>query len=298
MTPHLAVLMGLFLLVMAGVTAAGVWLNGRAKTQTAVVSGPVVSGPNNGMRTALQWVGDQAPAAAKQFESPVRRRLFLAGYRDASAPSIFRGLKYVSVVIFAIAGVFAGSLNDGNGIIGGLCMGGLGFMLPDQILAKLASRRLKRLRLGLPAALDLMVLSVEAGQSLDTAILETARGLRTTYPEIAAELSLLNVDLRANTSRMEAMKTFGERSGEPEIKKFSNLLIDTDRFGTSLAPALRNHARYLRTRSRQQAQEKARKVGVKLIFPVFFLIFPSVILVTLGPAVIMVSTQLTKYLAM
>ena len=85
-----------------------------------------------------------------------------------------------------------------------------------------------------------------------------------------------------------------DRNGEAELKKLANLFVDTDRFGTSLAPALRNHARYLRIRMRQQAQEAARKVGVKLIFPVFFLIFPSVILVTLGPAVMLITSQLKE----
>ena len=139
---------------------------------------------------------------------------------------------------------------------------------------------------------------MEAGQSLDMALAETARGLRNSHPEIATELIQLNGDLRANTSRADALRLFAERTGEPELKKLSNLLSDTDRFGTSLGPALRSHSRYLRIRIRQQSQEAARKVGVKLIFPVFFLIFPSVILVTLGPAVIMVSKQMKEYMAL
>ena len=104
------------------------------------------------------------------------------------------------------------------------------------------------------------------------------------------------LEMRANTSRVDALRNFVARTREPEIKKFTGLLIDTDRFGTSLGPALRVHARYLRTRFRQGAQEKARKVGVKLIFPVFFLIFPSVILVTLGPAVLLIFSQMKNIL--
>jgi tight adherence protein C len=100
------------------------------------------------------------------------------------------------------------------------------------------------------------------------------------------------MELRANPSRLEALQNFAARGRDIELRKFTNLLVDTDRFGTSLGPALRTHGRYLRTRFRQNAQERARKVGVKLIFPVFFLIFPSVILVTLGPAVILLYGQL------
>jgi tight adherence protein C len=106
----------------------------------------------------------------------------------------------------------------------------------------------------------------------------------------------LQLELKATTTRQEALRNFATRCQDMEMRKFANLLIDTDRFGTSLGPALKTHARYLRVRFRQLAQERARKVGVKLIFPVFFLIFPSVILVTLGPAVILLFTQMKSIL--
>jgi tight adherence protein C len=173
-----------------------------------------------------------------------------------------------------------------------VCGGAFGFMLPDRVLERLAARRASQLRRGLPAAIDLMVLAVEAGQSLDAAILEASRGLRVTHPALASEFTQLHLELRANPSRVEALQNFAARGRDLELRKFTNLLMDTDRFGTSLGPALRTHARYLRTRFRQSAQERARKVGVKLIFPVFFLIFPSVILVTLGPAVILLYGQM------
>ena len=105
------------------------------------------------------------------------------------------------------------------------------------------------------------------------------------------------MELKANTTRADALRNFAARSRDAEMRKFANLLIDTDRFGTSLGPALKTHARYLRIRFRQMAQEKARKVGVKLIFPVFFLIFPSVILVTLGPAVLLLMTQMKSMMS-
>jgi tight adherence protein C len=181
-------------------------------------------------------------------------------------------------------------------ILPAICGLGFGFLLPDRVLDRLAASRVQRLRRGLPAALDLMVLAIEAGQGLDAAILDTSRGLRATHPDLAAEFTQLQLELRANTTRAEALRNFAERSRDLEMKKFATLLIDTDRFGTSLGPALKTHARYLRIRFRQVAQEKARKVGVKLIFPVFFLIFPSVILVTLGPAVILIFTQMQHML--
>jgi tight adherence protein C len=148
----------------------------------------------------------------------------------------------------------------------------------------------------LPSALDLLLLGVEAGQGLDAAILDTSRGLRIAHPDLASEFTQLHLEMRANTSREEALRNFGERTRDMEMRKFVALLLDTDRFGTSLGPALRTHARYLRTRFRQKAQERARKVAVKLIFPVFFLIFPSVVLVTLGPAAILIFTQMRNLL--
>jgi tight adherence protein C len=177
-----------------------------------------------------------------------------------------------------------------------VCGLGFGYMVPDRILTRLAHRRSGLLRRGLPAALDLMVLAVEAGQALDASILDTSHGLRISYPDLAAEFTQLHLELKANTSREEALRNFARRTRDSEIQKFAALMIDTDRFGTSLGPALRVHARYLRTRFRQGAQEKARKVGVKLIFPVFFLIFPSVILVTLGPAVLLIFSQMKNIL--
>jgi len=178
-----------------------------------------------------------------------------------------------------------------------VCGIGFGYLLPDRVLDRMIRHRVQRLRRGLPAALDLMVLAIEAGQGLDSAILDASRGLRSTHPDLAAEFAQLQLELKANTTRSEALKNFSVRSHDLEIRKFANLLIDTDRFGTSLGPALRTHARYLRIRFRQISQEKARKVGAKLIFPVFFLIFPSVILVTLGPAVILIFNQMRNLLA-
>jgi tight adherence protein C len=229
----------------------------------------------------------------------IRADLVAAGFRWPSAVSIFVGIKCAAALMLAMAGVWAAfTFNTDSGaflpFVGGL---GFGYLMPDRVLDRMARRRVERLRRGLPAALDLMVLAVEAGQGLDAAILDTSRGLRTSHPDLAAEFTQLQLELKANTTRTDALRNFVDRSKDLELRKFANLLIDTDRFGTSLGPALKTHARYLRIRFRQMAQEKARKVGVKLIFPVFFLIFPSVILVTLGPAVILIFTQMKNLMS-
>ena len=124
--------------------------------------------------------------------------------------------------------------------------------------------------------------------------MDTSLELRQSHPDLSEELAQVNLELRAGKSRADALHQLGARSRDPELKKLAGLLIDSDRFGTTLGPALRIHAKYLRTRMRQQAQEAARKVSVKLIFPVFFLIFPSVLLVTLGPAVLHMTKQFAE----
>ena len=173
---------------------------------------------------------------------------------------------------------------------------GIGHLLPDRILRSTHTRRDRYIRGSLPIALELMILGLEAGQSLDSVISETARELDESHPELAEEFNLVLMEMLASRSRQEALRGLIERNTEPEIKRIAQVLIDGDRFGTGLATALRNQLRFLRTRMRQSAQEQARKVSVKLVFPIFFLIFPAILLVTLGPALIMVFSALSKML--
>jgi tight adherence protein C len=247
------------------------------------------------MLDVFSVMGRLIPEGSSQREA-ARKLLLMAGYRWPSAVSMFLGIKCSVAFTLGVAGAWASlTFNDGSAAsLASICGLGFGFLLPDRVLERVGRARGDRMRRGLPAALDLLVLAVEAGQSVDAGILETSRGLRVGYPDLAAEFTQLHLELRAEASREDALRNFAARTQDPETRKFAALIMDTDRFGTSLGPALRSHSHYLRTRFRQSAQEKARKVGVKLIFPVFFLIFPSVILVTLGPAVILIFTQMTK----
>jgi tight adherence protein C len=239
-------------------------------------------------------IGDSFPNAKKEH-NPYRLRLSLAGYRWPSAVSVFYGIKFATTLFLAGAVGVSSLVFGGNpsGLpLAMLCGAGVGFLLPDRILRSRMRARARRLRKGLPPALDLLVLGLEAGQSLDSTVADASRGLKNVHPDLSAEFAQLYLELRASNSRVEAFHNLADRTQETELRKLSHLLIDSDRFGVSLGPALKSHNRYLRTRFRQQAQESARKVGVKLIFPVFFLIFPSVLLVTLGPACIMMLKQL------
>jgi tight adherence protein C len=300
-------LIAFFLFTAAAVAAAGyVFVLKPARTQTAHSEPPaqiVLDQPDLPIAQAavldmFRLIGEAIPGRGGQ-QAAARVLLSSAGFRWPAAVSVFLGIKCGMALMFGTAAAWAGVTFQSDRsllflpVLAGM---GFGYLIPDRVLERLAARRAYQLRRGLPAAIDLMVLAVEAGQSLDAGILDASRGLRVTHPELASEFTQLHLELRANPSRIEALKNFADRGRDIELRKFTNLLIDTDRFGTSLGPALRTHARYLRTRFRQSAQERARKVGVKLIFPVFFLIFPSVILVTLGPAVILLYTQMRALL--
>lgn len=307
MTPPVMLFL-FFLFVLSGVSAAGyvfVLRPARTSDQAPQIPAPLALGQGDlppaqaAILNIFRLMGEAIPLGPGGREN-LRQTLVAAGFRWPSAVPTFQGIKFATAMMLGTAGAWAAiTFNhaDAAGMflpsLSGL---GFGFLLPDRILDRLASQRIGRLRRGLPAALDLMVLGVEAGQGVDAAILDTSRALRISYPDLAAEFMQLHLELKANASRIDALRNFAQRSQDAELRKFTALLIDTDRFGSSLGPALRTHAKYLRTRFRQTAQERARKVGVKLIFPVFFLIFPSVILVTLGPATILIFTQMKNLL--
>jgi tight adherence protein C len=302
-------LIGLFFFVLTAVSAVGyvfVLRPSRDDGGSVFIPSPIaleqreLAGAQAAVADLFRIIGEAMPGGPEQANA-ARQKLMIAGYRWPSAVPVFLGIKCATAVMLAAAGIWAAVMFRPDATIlqmslAAICGIGFGFLVPDRVLDRLATHRVDRLRRGLPAALDLMVLAIEAGQGLDAAILDTSRALRATHPDLAAEFTQLQLELRANTTRAEALRNFAERSKDMELRKFANLLIDTDRFGTSLGPALKTHARYLRIRFRQIAQERARKVGVKLIFPVFFLIFPSVILVTLGPAVILIFTQMQHML--
>jgi tight adherence protein C len=280
-----AMLAGFFLTVMSGVVVAGyafgMWTEKEAGDS-------VLAESRNLLAQAFQRVGESVPAA-KAGSNPMRSLLMSAGYRNPSAVPVFQGIRMAVALLFSAGGVLIAVFNNADffaGLIAVTASAGFGFQLPEFILKRRIGARRRRIQRAIPAALDMLVLSIEAGQALNQAVVDTSSELRLAHPDLSAELWLVHLELRAGKSRADALRELGARTGDPELRKLSNLLVDSERFGTSLGPALRTHAKYLRTRMRQQAQEAARKVTVKLIFPVFFLIFPSVLLVTLAPAVL------------
>jgi tight adherence protein C len=155
-----------------------------------------------------------------------------------------------------------------------------------------AKRRKKKLRRALPNALDLLVVCVESGLGLDQAIMQCAKELEHAHPEICQEFTLVNLELKAGKRRADALRNLADRTGVDELKKLVAVLIQADRFGTGVAQSLRAHADYMRVQARQVAEEKAAKLGVKLVFPIFFCILPSLFVVTVGPIVVRIMREL------
>jgi tight adherence protein C len=163
---------------------------------------------------------------------------------------------------------------------------GLGFFVPRFILKRMIRDRQQRIRLGLPDALDLTVICVEAGLALDQALMRVGQDLHHAHPDLSDEFRIVNLELRAGKPRAEALRNMIDRTGVDDIRALVGTLIQTDRFGTSVAQALRVHSDSLRTERRQRAEEQAAKTTVKMIIPLVLFVMPSLIFVTVGPAVI------------
>ncbi len=223
------------------------------------------------------------PLSADKATS-TRLMLMQAGYREAKNVTFYTSLR----VFGALLG-FVICLLSGIGITSPLLLLGgtlLGFILPRFLLKRAIEKRQTRIRLGLPDALDLTVICVEAGLGLDQALMRVAQDLDHAHPELSEELRLVNLEMRAGKPRTEAMRNLAQRTGVDDIRSLVGVLIQTDRFGTSIAQALRIHSDSLRTERRQRAEEQAAKTTIKLVPPLVVFVLPSVIFVTLGPAVI------------
>jgi tight adherence protein C len=244
--------------------------------------------------TILHRIGSRVQGTEAEMAS-MKADLIRAGFRSDNAVYVFYGIRILTtLVMLAVSLTLQNKVADNSGLrialIGFGCMSG--WILPRFLLERRLSQRQEILRLSLPDALDLMVVSVEAGLGLDQAMQHVARELRVSHPELSEDLELVTLEMRAGKRRAEALRNFAERTGEPEIRKLTAILIQNDRFGTSMAESLRNHSDFLRTRRRQEAEERAGKVGVKLVFPIFFFILPSMLIVAAGPGIL----QIFKYL--
>lgn len=237
-----------------------------------------------------------SPALAKplqpksEFEvNKLKMRMANAGFRSEAAPSIFLGFKGAGLLGgLMLGGVTLVTLSEINqkSLMTALSFAGVLFYIPEIVLWFITKRRKEAIFLSLPDALDLMVVCVEAGLGLDQAMRKVAEEMKTTYKTIAEEFGLANFQLQVGRPKAEVLHELGIRSGVDDLRSLSAILIQADRFGSSIAQALRVQSDSMRTRRRQLAEEKAAKTAVKLIFPLVIFIFPGIFVVLVGPAAI------------
>ncbi|HLI30545.1 MAG TPA: type II secretion system F family protein [Terriglobia bacterium] len=244
------------------------------------------------LRGVLNRIGELIPASPQEARR-TEKVLVRAGFRRPEALKALRGLKLIfPIVLLAIA--LASGIYRINPIfmVGGSLMAG--FVLPELWLTRRVRVRQQRIQRGLPDVLDLLVICVEGGLGLDQAVLRVSRELARVHRDLSEELQLVNFEVRVGKTRAEALRSFANRTGVDDVQALASILVQADRFGTSVAQSLRIYSDTLRTKRRQRAEELAAKTSVKMIPVLVLFIFPSLFVVVLGPAVITLMHQLAR----
>ena len=245
-------------------------------------------------------LSDAPSAALKRFEnvlpssstnrSRLRRRLAAAGYHEYSAAIWYSAARMAMPAVVALVPLML--LGIRSGWVVALAGAAVGWVIPDLVLTQKVALYRKALQDGLPDALDLIVVCVEAGSSLDQAIVKASNEIAIALPAIARELKTLSTQIRAGKPRMDAFKDLAARTNVDDVKSLVAMLVQTDRFGTSIAQGLRTHAETSRTKRRQRAEERANTIGVKLVFPLALCLMPALFVVCLGPVLVAVFKNL------
>src|SRR5215467_6903725 len=290
-----------FLAVVLASSAAFLYMNSKEALQTwrrRADGSPLVteaSGAGDQMmaqfHALLEWFARMNQPSNVDEVRATRRKLVTAGYRSGKAPIFFTGAKlFLAVVMTALIALvpvkLLGFPTFSNLVFYYVLAATCGYYAPVVWLRKAIANRKDALQRAIPDALDLMVVCVEAGLGLDQAITRVGEEVKRTHPALSDELNLLAMELRTGVSRQEALRNFAHRTDLEEARNLVALLVQTDRFGTSIGQALRVHADAMRTTRRLRAEELAAKMPVKLLFPLIFFIFPSMFIVLLGSAVI------------
>ncbi len=243
-----------------------------------------------------QWLERTAPPLAKHLQpknerdaNRLRLRVVQAGFRSEQALTIYLGIKALSCLAAALlAGSWVmATVGPGReGLLRMVLILSTAFLLPDLLLMLLTKHRKQAIFLGLPDALDLLVICVEAGMGLDQAMNKVAHQLRRAHPLLAREFLLSNTQLEMGATRVQVLRDLARRNGEPDLESLVSVLVQACKFGSGIAQALRTQSDAMRIRRRQIAEEKAAKCAVKLIFPLVLFIFPGIFVVLIGPATI------------
>jgi len=256
---------------------------GKAPTTKLVIDMPRLAAAAPHPTTAL--ISKLLPRNTKETVR-LQARLARAGYPDSSAAGYYSMAQVIlPVVLGAFAVIVAGAA---NGWIYALACAGVGFFLPDFYVNHKMKQRQKAIQNGLPDALDLLTICVEAGTGLDQAMAKASEELEIAHPILADEMRVVTTEVRAGKPRIDAFKNFAKRTGVEDVRTLVAILLQTDRFGTSVGQALRTHAETSRTKRRQRAEERAAKVSVKLVFPLALCLFPALYVVCFGPVVVRV----------
>jgi len=242
------------------------------------------------MREGLASIGKLMPSADKR-SSRTQLMMIRAGYRSPEAVQAIEGAKILLPILLLALVLFTGIYRY-NAFSVLLFAVVLGYLIPEGWLLWRIQVRQHRIRQGLPDGLDLLVICVEVGLGLDQALLRVSQELRIVHPELSEELQMVNLEMRVGKTRLEALRELARRTGLEEIKALVAMLIQTERFGTSVAQSLRVHSDDLRTRRRQRAEEMSAKTTVKMVPPLVFFVFPALMVVILGPAVITLMREL------
>jgi tight adherence protein C len=237
-----------------------------------------------GSEQIIKPLGEMIPRSPEEM-SRQERRLVTAGFRRKDAPVLFYGVKIALAIFLVIAFTAAGKLGN-NPILWLLIAVLFGAMIPDFWMSRRIKRRKENIQLAIPDALDLTVVCVEAGLGLDQSLMRIGQEIRPIHRDLSDELRLLNLEVSAGKTRAQSLRNLANRTEVDDLKALVAVLIQTDRFGTSVAQSLRVFSDSLRVKRRQRAEERAAKTTIKMIPPLVFFIMPAIFVVVLGPAVI------------
>jgi tight adherence protein C len=245
----------------------------------------------NQVKDLLAYLGQKLESPQRKW-SPTRERLIQAGFRHPTALPVFLGGRLAAAVALYFYGVLGGlamEVDSGRAIMLGLVGAGAGWVLPNFLLSVRLAGRQKAIQKILPDFVDLLVICVEAGLGLNQALQRVAEELRHGGELLTAEIAQMNLEIRAGTPRETALMDLADRTGVADLRSLATMLIQTERFGTSIADSLRIQAETMRTKRQQRAEEAAAKTTIKLVFPLALCIFPALLVVILGPAIIRIA---------
>jgi tight adherence protein C len=272
-------------------------LQGAGRDTPAVLQRRRRQARTDRLKGVLQAFGEAVEERSSNT-SALRQRLIRAGYPHAAAVPMFMGARLaLPAGLFIGAGALLPTLGYSAAVtlIMAIYFAVMGYVLPGLVVGRRVKKRQKEMQKALPDALDMLVVSVEAGLGLNAALVRVSEEMDRMSPVLSEQLGLVNLEIRAGTSREEALRNLAERTGLQDISSLVGMLIQTDRFGTSVAQALRVHADTMRTKRRQRAEEAAAKTTIKLVFPLVFCIFPAMFVVILGPALIQIYKALGRF---